>query len=150
MDAEYLDGAWPIFKRRPFSSTHCALGVEAEVRGFAWLYGTPVGAKCVARISCADRVCASAVTWVVVHEMADRCLDVDNRTWHEVYREHGQGQQQQDGASARTVAPCARSNHAMCRAGGVLVSEKEVVFSAIATCWLQQIRQHQHGGSWLA
>ncbi|CAN0381140.1 unnamed protein product [Ectocarpus fasciculatus] len=41
--------------------------------------------------------------------------------WHEVYREQEQGlQQQQDGASTRTVAPCARSNHAMCRAGGVL------------------------------
>ncbi|CAM9398334.1 unnamed protein product [Ectocarpus sp. 12 AP-2014] len=48
------------------------------------------------------------------------CLDVDNRTWHEVYREQEQGLQQQDGASTRMVAPCARSNHAMCRAGGVL------------------------------
>ena len=40
---------------------------------------------------------------------ADRCLDVENRTWHEVPRDQG-------------VQPCARSNHSMCRAGQYLVS----------------------------
>lgn len=45
--------------------------------------------------------------WVVL--MTHRCMDIDNRTWHEVPREHG-------------PRPCPRSNHSMCRADQFLVS----------------------------